>query len=339
LAATTKRADDLLVREEAARVWRLLRLDRRVANIAQEAHWQVAATVLRRATVVVAPVLGVTSILKSDDMGPLAKRVLSAQSVAEFSAVLDQKSASRWPHCAVLSKGDVTEAHVADPPPGSDRRRRKDRAAHDRSAPDRRRRRRRGVRVSFFLDVVFPSQLSLTWIDAGAAYYRFSSCTCSGCGAHHSTLGSSKVFDCATCGFLGDRDSNACRNIALRNAPLVCSMLEKLGYDTRQSSWSSTVPSSTSSTPTPPPPPAAGAKTARTAPARGVTADRLRAAPAGPGPPSTAPARRSSSSSSSSSPWLAVGGRRPRSLAGSAAVAAESRCWRCECAAQASHAG
>ncbi len=44
------------------------------------------------------------------------------------------------------------------------------------------------------------------------------SVTCGNCRLRHQTLGSSKIYDCFTCGYHADRDANAARNILIRGA-------------------------------------------------------------------------------------------------------------------------
>lgn len=50
----------------------------------------------------------------------------------------------------------------------------------------------------------------------------YTSKTCGLCGELHSTLGSSKTFKCAKCGYVADRDINGARNILLRYLTLHC---------------------------------------------------------------------------------------------------------------------
>jgi transposase len=45
---------------------------------------------------------------------------------------------------------------------------------------------------------------------------QYTSKTCGICGVLNETLGASKTFTCAACGFTADRDHNAARNILLR---------------------------------------------------------------------------------------------------------------------------
>lgn len=53
--------------------------------------------------------------------------------------------------------------------------------------------------------------------------------TCTKCGDWHAALGSSKVFTCPSCGYSGDRDVSAARNILLRNFDKVPLQLQQSG--------------------------------------------------------------------------------------------------------------
>jgi putative transposase len=46
---------------------------------------------------------------------------------------------------------------------------------------------------------------------------EYTSKTCTNCGHLHGALGSNKVYDCASCGVVYDRDAGGSRNILIKN--------------------------------------------------------------------------------------------------------------------------
>jgi len=85
-----------------------------IHNKATDAHYRVASTVLLDAAVVVAPRLNSQKSLRGDDLGPMAKRLLSAQRLPRLSDVLDEKQRSCYPHCVVLSKAEAGRRGVSE---------------------------------------------------------------------------------------------------------------------------------------------------------------------------------------------------------------------------------